>query len=81
MGVIVCFIGYMFCFKSLLIRPEILNLVDRIDEFNGVWRTLGTLTPDCLSALRRVAAIESIGSTTRKSASSFKPSRLLTRPA
>jgi hypothetical protein len=59
----------MFSSKSLLIRPEILNLVSRIDEFNGVWRTLGTLTPDCLSALRRVAAIESIGSSTRKSAS------------
>jgi hypothetical protein len=71
----------MFSSKSLLIRPEILNLVSSIGEFNGVWRTLGTLTPDYLSALRRVAAIESIGSSTRKSASCFKPPCPLTRHA
>ena len=29
------------------------------------WRALGTLAPDRLSALRRVATIESIGSSTR----------------
>ena len=81
MGVNGCFISYIFSFKSLLIKPEILNLVARIDEFNGVWRTLETLAPDCLSALRRVAAIESIGSSTRKSASCFKPPCLLTRRA
>ena len=52
-------------FKSLVITSEILNLIARIDEFKGVWRTLGTLAPDRLSALRRVATIESIGSSTR----------------
>ena len=36
-----------------------------IDEFKGAWRALGTLAPDRLSALRRVATIESIGSSTR----------------
>jgi hypothetical protein len=71
----------MFSFKSLLITPEILNLVARIDEFKSFWRTLGTLAPDCLSVLPQVATIESIGSSTRKSASSFKPPRLLTLPA
>ena len=50
---------------SLHITPEILNLIARIDEFKGVWRALGTLTPERLSALRRVATIESIGSSTR----------------
>jgi Fic family protein len=55
----------MFNTNSLLITPEILNLIARIDEFKGVWRTLGTLAPDRLSALRRVATIESIGSSTR----------------
>ena len=35
-------------------------LIARIDEFKGAWRALGTL-----SALRRVATIESIGSSTR----------------
>jgi hypothetical protein len=35
-------------------------LVAEIDEFTGAWRALGTLAPERLSALRRVATIESI---------------------
>ncbi|HWB12936.1 MAG TPA: Fic family protein, partial [Pirellulales bacterium] len=35
------------------------------DEFKGAWRALGTLAPERLNALRRVATIESIGSSTR----------------
>ena len=50
---------------SLQITPEVLNLIARVDEFKGAWRALGTLAPDRLSALRRVATIESIGSSTR----------------
>ena len=50
---------------TLQITPEILSLIARIDEFKGGWRALGTLAPDRLSALRRVATIESIGSSTR----------------
>lgn len=50
---------------TIRITPEILRLVARIDEFKGAWRALGSLAPDRLSALRRVAAIESIGSSTR----------------
>ena len=65
MGVIGCIIGCMLNTQSLVITSEILNLIARIDEFKGVWRTLGTLAPDRLSALRRVATIESIGSSTR----------------
>jgi Fic family protein len=42
-----------------------LGLIASIDEFKGAWRALGTLAPDRLSALRRVATIESIGSSTR----------------
>ena len=51
--------------ESLQITPEVLRLIARIDEFKGAWRALGTLAPDRLSALRRVATIESIGSSTR----------------
>lgn len=50
---------------SLTITPEILSLIAELDEFKGAWRALGTLAPDRLSALRRVATIESIGSSTR----------------
>ena len=50
---------------TLQITTEILALIARIDEFKGAWRALGTLAPERLSALRRVATIESIGSSTR----------------
>jgi Fic family protein len=50
---------------SVQITAEILQLIAGIDEFKGAWRALGTLAPDRLSALRRVATIESIGSSTR----------------
>jgi Fic family protein len=50
---------------TLEITPEILSMIARIDEFKGAWRALGMLAPDRLSALRRVATIESIGSSTR----------------
>ena len=55
----------MFRYDSLQITPEILTLIARIDEFKGAWRALGTLAPDRLLALRKVATIESIGSSTR----------------
>ena len=41
--------------RTVEITPEILSFVAGIDEFKGAWRTLGTLAPDRLSALRRVA--------------------------
>src|SRR5574340_1755146 len=55
----------MLKIDTLQITPEILSFIARIDEFKGAWRALGTLAPDRLSALRRVATIESIGSSTR----------------
>ena len=51
--------------NSLTITPELLNLIAEIDEFKGSWKALGSLAPDRLSALRRVATIESVGSSTR----------------
>ncbi len=50
---------------SLQITPELLALVAEIDEFKGAWKALGALAPERLTALRRVATIESIGSSTR----------------
>ena len=65
MGVNGCIIGCMLRSNTLQITSEILSLVARIDEFKGAWRALGTLAPERLMALRRVATIESIGSSTR----------------
>jgi Fic family protein len=55
----------MIQINTLQITPEILGLISEIDEFKGAWRAFGTLAPERLSALRRVATIESIGSSTR----------------
>lgn len=55
----------MINFKTLSITQDILVLIAELDEFKGAWRALGTLAPERLSALRRVATIESIGSSTR----------------
>ena len=51
--------------SSLRITPEILSLIAEIDEFKGAWRAIGRIAPERLSSLRRVATIESIGSSTR----------------
>src|ERR1700693_2285708 len=50
---------------TIHITLELLALLTEIDEFKGAWRALGTLAPERLNALRRVATIESIGSSTR----------------
>jgi len=50
---------------TIQITPEFLALIAEIDEFKGAWRAFGTLAPERLNALRRVATIESIGSSTR----------------
>jgi Fic family protein len=44
---------------------EVLRLVAEIDEFKGAWRALRNIAPERLTALRRVATIESVGSSTR----------------
>ena len=59
------FVGMPLNADTLRITPEVLALVSEIDEFKGAWRALGTLAPERLTALRRVATIESIGSSTR----------------
>lgn len=50
---------------SLTITPEMLRLIAEIDEFRGGWKALHGLTPERLEALRWVATVESIGSSTR----------------
>ena len=62
MGVL---LGIMIQPATLKITPEILGFIAELDEFKGAWRSLGTLAPERLSALRKVATIESIGSSTR----------------
>jgi len=56
--------GYMKA-ETLQITPEILSIIAEIDEFKGAWRALGQLAPEQLNSLKRIATIESIGSSTR----------------
>ena len=51
--------------KDLLLTPELLNIIAEIDEFKGAWKALGSLAPARLAGLKRIATIESIGSSTR----------------
>ena len=50
---------------TIQITSELLARISEVDEFKGAWRALGTLAPERLKALRHVATIESIGSSTR----------------
>ena len=50
---------------TIRITPPLLALISEIDEFKGAWRAPGTLAPARLNAARRIATIESIGSSTR----------------
>jgi Fic family protein len=51
--------------QTLVFTTEMIRLIAEIDEFKGAWRALGNLAPDKLLQLRKVATIESIGSSTR----------------
>ncbi len=59
------YLGMILNADTLEITNEILSLIAEIDEFKGAWKALSTLAPERLSVLRRVAIIESIGSSTR----------------
>jgi Fic family protein len=49
----------------LSITPDMLRLIAELDEFKGQWRMMRSLSPEKLTGLRKVATIESIGSSTR----------------
>lgn len=55
----------MIKLESIHISPEFLNLIGEIDEFRGSWQVLQHLSPERLASLRKVATIESVGSSTR----------------
>ena len=49
----------------ITVGQDILQLIAEIDEFKGQWQALKTLSPERLQRLRKVATIESVGSSTR----------------
>lgn len=50
---------------KILVTQEFLKLIAEIDEFKGRWEALKNMSPERLRQLRKVATIESIGSSTR----------------
>ncbi len=50
---------------QLVLTADLVKLVAEIDEFKGRWAALGQLSPERLTALRKVATVESVGSSTR----------------
>lgn len=52
--------------NNILISPEILNQIARIDQFNGAWEAKAVrLSADELKSMKRIATIESVGSSNR----------------
>jgi Fic family protein len=51
--------------ENVVLSSELIRIIGEIDEFKGRWEALGNLAPDRLSALKRIATIESVGSSTR----------------
>ncbi len=68
----------IFSFKpnDVTITPEILTLIASIDEFKGAWLLLGKLSPERLQELKKIATIESIGSSTRIEGSKLSDSEV-----
>ncbi len=50
---------------EITVGQNILQLIAEIDEFKGQWQALKMLLPERLQQLRKVATIESVGSSTR----------------
>ena len=55
----------MTFFEQLIVSPEMIQLIAEIDQFKGSWQVLKNIAPEQLKALRHIATIESIGSSTR----------------
>lgn len=51
--------------SKIPITPELLRMIAEIDEFKGRWEALSNLAPERLLVLKRIATIESVGSSTR----------------
>jgi Fic family protein len=50
---------------TISITPSVLELISLIDSFNAAWQAVESIAPEKLLALRHVATIESVASSTR----------------
>lgn len=63
---------------NLVVTAEMLKLVALLDEFKGQWRAFKRLSRDQLSELKKIATIESIGSSTRIEGSKLTDQQIAT---
>ena len=49
----------------ITIYQDLLQMIAEVDAFKGQWQVLATRTPERLQLLRKIATIESVGSSTR----------------
>ena len=64
--------------RNIIITSEILKLIAEIDEFKGRWQVIENLAPERLGSLKRIATIESVGSSTRIEGSKLTDSEVET---
>ncbi len=55
----------MINLEDIKITAQMLELISELDEFKGSWKLLEKMEPERLLALKKVATIESIGSSNR----------------
>ena len=55
----------MISSNDFKITSQMLNIISEIDEFKGTWKVLGTISPEVLDGLKKIATIESVGSSNR----------------
>ena len=55
----------MFQNPEIKISNQMLSIISEIDEFKGSWKLLGKIAPEKLQTLKKVATIESVGSSNR----------------
>ena len=51
--------------SDIKINNQMLSIISELDEFKGSWKLLGQMMPEKLKSLKKVATIESVGSSNR----------------
>ena len=51
--------------SDIKINNRMLSIISELDEFKGSWKLLGQMMPEKLKSLKKVATIESVGSSNR----------------
>lgn len=57
--------GKMIKENDIKITNQMLSIISELDEFKGSWKLYGQLSPERLKSLKKVATIESVGSSNR----------------